>query len=112
MTNISTEIPKQNLFAAIDSLLDDRSLFLTNPHSDFTRVKKIPFRQTILFPMTAGSDNTATELIDAFNEEDIPLPSVRRIQEVHRQVHLSHIPRRHALKASYPEPQVHRVCIL
>lgn len=75
MTNISTEIPKQNLFTAIDSLLDDRSLFLTNPNSDFTRVKKIPFRQTILFPMTAGSDNTATELIDAFNEKDIPLPS-------------------------------------
>ena len=75
MRNISLDQPRQALFSAIDSLLDNRMEFLTNPVSDFSRVKKISFVQTILFPMIAGSDNTASELMDFFDESSIPLPS-------------------------------------
>lgn len=75
MPNISLDQPRQALFSAIDSLLDNRMEFLANPVSDFSRVKKISFVQTILFPMIAGSDNTASELMDFFDESSIPLPS-------------------------------------
>ena len=69
-----TEI-RQNLFSVFSSLLERRDEFLKNPASDFTRKKKISFEQTMLFPMIAGADNIATELLDLFGEEDFPLPS-------------------------------------
>ena len=69
-----TEI-RQNLFTVFSSLLDRREEFLQNPKSDFTRKKKISFEQTMLFPMIAGADNVATELLDLFGEENLPLPS-------------------------------------
>ena len=66
---------RKNLFSVFSSLLERRDEFLTNPVSDFTRKKKISFEQTMLFPMIAGADNVATELLDLFGEEDLPLPS-------------------------------------
>ena len=69
-----TEI-RQNLFSVFESLLARRDEFLNNPSSDFTRKKKISFAQTMLFPMIAGADNVATELLDLFGENDLPLPS-------------------------------------
>ena len=69
-----TEI-HENLFSIFDSLLARRDEFLNNPSSDFTRKKKISFAQTMLFPMIAGADNVATELLDLFGEENLPLPS-------------------------------------
>ena len=66
---------RQELFSVFDSLLTRRDEFLSNPSSDFTRKKKISFAQTMLFPMIAGADNVATELLDMFGEEDLPLPS-------------------------------------
>ena len=75
MQHISQEKPKQLLFSTIDSLFERKDEFLTNPQSDFTRTKKISFHQTILFPMLAGSDNTATELVNFFEEEKLPMPS-------------------------------------
>lgn len=65
----------QNLFSIISSLLDRRDEFLKNPSSDFTRKKKISFEQTIIFPMIAGTDNVASELLNMFGEDDLPLPS-------------------------------------
>ena len=55
---------RQNLFSVFESLLARRNEFLKNPSSDFTRKKKISFAQTMLFPMIAGADNVATELLD------------------------------------------------
>jgi len=75
MQHISTDHVKQTLFASIDSLLSRRDEFLVNPQSSFTRVKKISFTQTILFPMVAGADNSSTELLDFFGEENLPTPS-------------------------------------
>ena len=75
MPHISQEKPKQLLFSTIDSLFERKDEFLTNPQSDFTRTKKISFHQTILFPMLAGSDNAATELVNFFEEEKLPMPS-------------------------------------
>jgi hypothetical protein len=69
-----TEI-RQTLYSIISSLLDLRDEFLTNPSSDFTRKKKISFEQTMLFPMIAGAENVATELLELFGEKDFPLPS-------------------------------------
>lgn len=69
-----TEI-RHNLSSVISSLLDKREKFLQNPSTDFTRKKKISFEQTMIFPMIAGSDNLATELLDLFGEKDLPLPS-------------------------------------
>ena len=66
---------RQNLFSVFESLLARRDEFLKNPASDFTRKKKISFAQTMLFPMIAGADNVATELLDLFGEKDLPLPS-------------------------------------
>ena len=66
---------RQNLFYVFESLLARRNEFLKNPSSDFTRKKKISFAQTMLFPMIAGADNVATELLDLFGEKDLPLPS-------------------------------------
>ena len=66
---------KQTLFSTIDSLFEDRDALLYNPQSDFTRTKKISFWKTMLYPMVAGSDNSAMELLNLFGEEDLPLPS-------------------------------------
>ena len=75
MTCHAYDLPKQTLLSTISSLFERRSLFFSNPDSDFTRVKKISFEQTVLFPIIAGKENTATELIDFFNEGKIPFPS-------------------------------------
>lgn len=75
MQHYSADQVKNALISSIDSLLERRKDFLTNPSSDFTRVKKICFQKTILFPMIAGSDNVATELLDLFGEDNLPLPS-------------------------------------
>ena len=75
MYNISADQVKQILISEIDSLLDHRELFLTNPKSDFTRTKKLSFEQTIIFPMVAASGDIANELLDYIGEEKLPLPS-------------------------------------
>lgn len=75
MSHISSELIKNSLLSSIDSLLDRRDEFLYDPESSFTRTKKISFSQTVLFPMIAGSDNVATELLDYFGEDKLPLPS-------------------------------------
>ena len=75
MQHFSAEQVRTDLLNTIDSLFARRDDFLVNPLSDFTRTKKISFNQTILFPMIAGSDNVATELLDFFGEEKLPLPS-------------------------------------
>ena len=74
MSSIVSEV-RQNLFSVFESLLARRNEFFKNPSSDFTRQKKISFAQTMLFPMIAGADNVATELLDLFGEKDLPLPS-------------------------------------
>ncbi len=75
MQHYSADLVKNALSSSIGFLLENRKDFLTNPNSDFTRVKKICFEKTILFPMIAGSDNVATELLDLFGEDNLPLPS-------------------------------------
>ena len=66
---------KDALCSTISSLLDHREKFLINPNSDFTRTKKISFEKTIIFPMVAASDNVPAELMDFFEEDELPSPS-------------------------------------
>lgn len=75
MLHSSCDVPKQVLRSTISSLFDCREEFLSNPDSDFTRVQKISFEQTMVFPMVGGSENTNTELLDFFGEEGIPFAS-------------------------------------
>lgn len=75
MPSLSAVDLKNDLFLTIDSILDRREEYLNNPDSAFTRKKKISFAQTILFPMIAGAGNIATELLDFFGEDRLPLPS-------------------------------------
>lgn len=75
MANYSPQDIKQMLFDSVNSLLDHRAEFFTNPSSNFTKTKKISFVQTMLFPMTAASDNLPTELLDFFDESLLPSPS-------------------------------------
>ena len=75
MSAISTEQVKDMLFSSINSLLDQRELFLSNPNSDFTRTKKISFEQTMLFPIVAASEDVSTELLDYFGEKNLPSAS-------------------------------------
>lgn len=75
MTCPARDLPRQTLLSAISSLLDYRNEILVKPESDFSRVKRISFEQTILFPMIAGKENTDTELLDFFNEGKVPFSS-------------------------------------
>lgn len=75
MNHTASDLPLQTLYSVFSSLFERRNEFLSNPGSDFTRVKKISFEKTMLFPMVAGSENTATELICLFGEKGVPFPS-------------------------------------
>lgn len=75
MKRITADIVRQRLLSTINSLFERRDVFLMNPQSDFTRIKKISFQQTILFPMLAGSEDIDDELMDFFYEENLPLAS-------------------------------------
>ena len=75
MCAISTDQIKDILSSSINSLLDQRELYLVNPDSDFTRTKKISFEQTMLFPIVAASEDVSTELLDYFGEENLPSAS-------------------------------------
>ena len=85
MSCVSPNQVKESLLSTIDSLWNDRNLFLANPEKDFTRTKKISFAKTILFPMIAGSDNVETELLDFFGEKAFPTPSsmIQRRNQIH-----------------------------
>ena len=54
MLHSSCDVPKQVLRSTISSLFDCREEFLSNPDSDFTRVQKISFEQTMVFPMVGA----------------------------------------------------------
>ena len=69
MQHFTPDMVKQSLLSVIDSLSDYRNDFLVNPASHFTRVRKISFQQTLIFPMVASSDNVTTELLDFFDEK-------------------------------------------
>ena len=75
MHKLSAEQVKQTLLSTIDSLLDQRDLFLNNPERDFTKIQKISFRQAVLFPFVAGSDTLESEIAEFFRENSLPFPS-------------------------------------
>ena len=75
MTISSAADLKNVLFSSINFLLNHREEYLYHPETAFTRTKKISFEKTILFPMLAGAGNVATELMDFFDEDSLPLPS-------------------------------------
>ena len=75
MNTYSADTIKNLLLSTIHSIFEQKDIFLNNPDSSFSRVRKISFEQTMLFPMIAGSDNVDTELLDFFGEDNIPFQS-------------------------------------
>ena len=74
MQHLTQDQISEALFSSIDSLIEHREDFLVNPQTAFTRERKISFRKTVLFPMLAGSDNVANELLDLFWKKDFLFP--------------------------------------
>lgn len=72
MKKPTSEQMKNTLLTSIDQLLDKKEEFLDNSATAFSRVQKISFRDTILFPIIAGSESTSIELLDFFPEEHLP----------------------------------------
>lgn len=75
MSCYSPEMVKQHLFNSVEYIQQNPHSFFINPEKDFSRVKKISLTQTLLFPLVAASDNVYTELVDFFQEENVPSPS-------------------------------------
>ena len=75
MQHFSPNQIRDILLASISSLLDRKEEFFSCPDKDFSRVKKISFVQTMLFPMVASTGNVPTELLDFFDEDKLPSPS-------------------------------------
>lgn len=63
---------KKALFNSIDHLLEDRNTHLKDPGKSFSRVQKISFRETMLFPITLSSESTSIELLDFFRKSKLP----------------------------------------
>lgn len=64
-----------SLTSLIDELAQNPSLFLKNPQSDFTRVRKIDFGKFIGITMNSGGCTMSKELLDYF-DFDVNTPSV------------------------------------
>lgn len=66
---------KEKLFKSINTIFSKKDEFLNNPDTAFSRLKKISFQQTMLFPMIAGSENTDIEILDFFQVGELPTQS-------------------------------------
>lgn len=67
----STDI-RELLNEAIDSIFADGQEFLSNPGKDFSRIRKISFRDAMIFPMVTAGDSTIMEMINYFPLEKLP----------------------------------------
>lgn len=72
MHHLNANHIKSFLFQSIDSLLKSKEKFLFNPDKAFSRVQKISFRDTMLYPMIVHSESTPVEMLDFFPESDMP----------------------------------------
>ena len=90
MQHLSPQHIKKKLFSTIESLRKRSEDFIINPQVAFTRTKKISFIQVFLFAMLAGSDNTASQLLDCFDEKALPLPSamIQRRNQIKKEAFL------------------------
>ena len=66
---------RESLISSIHTLLTRKKELFSSPDTAFSRTRKITLTQTILFVMTAGSENTDTELLDFFGKETLPTAS-------------------------------------
>lgn len=76
---------KRILTNTIDSLTASKDKFLIKPDTDFSRVQKISFNQTMLFPIVAQSKSISEEMIDMFDPKNIPSAAalVYRRNQIH-----------------------------
>lgn len=83
MKTLKPEAAKKRLFDVFDTISDDKASFFKNPQKDFSRVQKISFHDTMLYPMVADNNNTSVEILDYFPADSLPTPaalSYRRAQ--------------------------------
>lgn len=75
MKKLSPAKLKNELLSSVDNILSDKSTYLENPETDFSRTQKISLRDTMLFPMIASNELTSVELLDYFSPETLPSQS-------------------------------------
>ena len=71
MKNLKPAKAKKQLFCIVDSILEEKN-FLTDPVRNFTRHRKISFRETMIFPMIADCGSLDIEILDYFSPDRLP----------------------------------------
>lgn len=72
MKNSPSSKFKNILFENIDSIFDSKEKYLEDPQTAFSRVQKISFRQTMLYPITTSSLSNSQEMQDFFPLDKLP----------------------------------------
>lgn len=75
MCMLKPEKLRQMLFESIDSIMDSKELYFSNPATDFSRVQKITLRETMLYPMIITNNSNAVEMLDFFPVKRLPSPA-------------------------------------
>ena len=58
---------KELYYSAVSNVVSNISNFTLNPHSDFTRSRKLPAHLLISFLVSQGASSTGVELLDFFD---------------------------------------------
>ena len=58
---------KELYYSAVSNVVSNISNFTLNPHSDFTRSRKLPAHLLISFLVSQGASSTGGELLDFFD---------------------------------------------
>lgn len=74
------DIIKEKLLDSISRTVSDLEQFVRHPGRDFTRNRKLPADQLILFLISQGSSGTANELMD-FSDMESSVPSVQAFMQ-------------------------------
>lgn len=65
--NYDANAVKENLMDQIEKLESIKTLFLSNPEKDFTRKRKLDFKETIRLILSMGGKSLKVELLEYFN---------------------------------------------
>lgn len=72
MNQLNSKSLKNILFQSIDAIYMLKETFLAKPETNFSRVQKISFRDTMLCPMVLQKESTSVEMLDFFMHSEMP----------------------------------------
>lgn len=87
MKELTPELLKKSLLDSIDHLLESKENYLVNPDTAFSRIQKISFRDTMIFPIVAANESIPIEILDFFPASNLPKSSAMDYRR--EQIHLS-----------------------